>query len=209
MVKPAARKRLVGYLQAQHQVSERRACRMIPISRKAVRYEPTRPQQDAPLVARLKALGEQYPRYGYLMLHSLLRTEGVVMNRKRTYRLYTELGMQVRTKRRKKLVRPRVPMAVPTKPNERWSMDFVSDQLAKGRRFRVLNVVDDFSRECVLQVVTSRSPASGWHVSSTGSLHTDRCRTSTSSDRSCSLPRHDGGPGQAPRRRPRAPSGSK
>ena len=75
-MKPAARKRLVGYLQEQHHVSERRACRVIPISRKAVRYEPTRPQQDAALVARLKALGEQYPRYGYLMLHSLLRSEG-------------------------------------------------------------------------------------------------------------------------------------
>jgi len=153
VVKPAARKRLVGYLQAQHQVSERRACRVIPISRKAVRYEPTRPQQDAPLVARLKALGEQYPRYGYLMLHSLLRSEGVVMNRKRTYRLYTELGMQVRAKRRKKLVRPRVPMAVPTRPNERWSMDFVSDQLANSRRIRVINIVDDCTRVCVGQLV--------------------------------------------------------
>jgi len=152
-VKPAARKRLVGYLQAQHQVSERRACRVIPISRKAVRYESTRPRQDATLVTRLKALGEQYPRYGYLMLHSLLRAEGVVVNRKRTYRLYTALGMQVRTKRRKKLVRPRVPMAVPVRPNERWSMDFVSDQLANGRRIRVLNIVDDYSRVCVGQLV--------------------------------------------------------
>ena len=64
MVKPAARKQLAGYLQQQHQVSQRHACRVIPISRKAVRYVPTRPQQDAPLVARLKTLREQYPRYG-------------------------------------------------------------------------------------------------------------------------------------------------
>ena len=153
MVKPAARKRLAGYLQEQHQVSQRRACRVIPISRKAVRYVPQRPLQDAPLVARLKALGERYPRYGYLMLHSLLRAEGEVVNRKRTYRLYTELSMQVRTKRRKKLVRPRVPMAVPSRPNERWSTDFVSDQLANGRRIRVLNIVDDYSRVCVGQLV--------------------------------------------------------
>jgi putative transposase len=153
VVKPAARKLLVGYLQEQHHVSERRACRVIPISRKAVRYELARPQQDAALVARLKALGEQYPRYGYLMLHSLLRSEGVVVNRKRTYRLYTGLGMQVRTKRRKKLVRPRIPMVVPSCPNERWSMDFVSDQLANGRRIRVLNIVDDYSRVCVGQLV--------------------------------------------------------
>ena len=126
---------------------------MIPISRKAVRHAPQRPCRDAELVAHLKALGEQYPRYGYLMLHSLLRSEGLVINRKRTYRLYTELGMQVQIKRRKKQVRPRVPMAVLTRPNERWSMDFVHDQLADGRRIRILNIVDDYSRVCVGQLV--------------------------------------------------------
>ena len=152
-MRPAARKQLVGYLQGQHQISQRRACRIIPISRKAVRYKATRPQRDIELVSRLKALGEQYPRYGYLMLHELLRGEALVVNRKRTYRLYTELGMQVRTKRRKKLVRPRVPMLVPSRPNERWSLDFVHDQLADGRRFRVLNIVDDYSRVCVGQLV--------------------------------------------------------
>lgn len=153
MVKPAARKRLAGYLQNQYGVSERRACRVIPISRKAMHYESQRAAADEPLVDRLKALGEQYPRYGYLMLHGLLQAEGLVINRKRTYRLYTGLHMQVRTKRRKKLVRPRVPMAMPTRPNERWSLDFVSDQLADGRRFRVLNVVDDYSRVCIGQIV--------------------------------------------------------
>ena len=85
----------------------------------------------------------------------MLRTEGLVKNPKRTYRLYREEGLQVRTKRRKKLTRPRIPMSVPAKVNERWSIDFVSDQLANGRRFRILNVVDDFSRECVLQIVDS------------------------------------------------------
>jgi len=153
VVKPASRKRLVGYLQEHYAVSERRACRLIPISRKAVRHEPQRPWQDAELVSRLKTLGEEYPRYGYLMLHGMLRAEGVVENRKRTYRLYTDLGMQVRTKRRRKLIRPRVPMAVPGRPNERWSADFVHDQLADGRRIRVLNIVDDYSRVCVGQLV--------------------------------------------------------
>jgi len=86
-------------------------------------------------------------------VHSLLRSEGVVMNRNWTSRLYTQLGMQVRARRRKKLVRPRVPMAVPTRPNERWSMDFVSDQLANSRRIRVLNIVDDYSRVCAGQLV--------------------------------------------------------
>ena len=92
----------------------------------------------------------------------MLRTEGLVKNPKRTYRLYREEGLQGRTKRRKKLTRPRIPMSVPAKVNERWSIDFVSDQLANGRRFRILNVVDDFSRECVLQIVNF--PISGARV---------------------------------------------
>jgi putative transposase len=87
------------------------------------------------------------------MLHALLKQKGLVENRKRTWRLYAELGLQVRTKRRKKLQRPRVPMTVPSRSNERWSLDFVHDQLAGGRRFRVLNVVDDHSTVCVGQVV--------------------------------------------------------
>jgi putative transposase len=83
----------------------------------------------------------------------LLRREGWVRNRKRTYRLYTALGLQVRTKRRRKIARPRVSITMPFGPNERWSLDFMSDQLSNGRRFRILNLVDDYSRECVGQIV--------------------------------------------------------
>jgi putative transposase len=153
VVKPASRKRLVGYIRETYDVSQRRACNVIPISRKAVRYVPRRPLMDAALVTRLKALGEQYPRYGYLMLHELLRRERLVINRKRTYRLYCDLGMQVRTKKRKKLVRPRIPLEVPMAANQRWSLDFVHDQLSDGRRLKVLNIVDDYSRVCVGQLV--------------------------------------------------------
>ena len=104
--------------------------------------------------ARLKRLlAEQYPRYGCPTLHDMLRTEGLVLNHKRTHRVYCEESLQVRTKKRKKLTRPRIPLLVPDHINERWSVDFVSDQLAKGRRFRVFNLVDDFSRECLLQVI--------------------------------------------------------
>jgi putative transposase len=152
VVKPAGRKRLVGYLQDHCSISHR-ACRVIPISRKGLRYRSKGELRDAALIDRLKALGEQYPRYGYLVLHGMLRNEGLVENRKRTYRLYTALGMQVRTRRRKKLIRPRVPMPVPNAPNERWSMDFVHDQLADGRRFRVPCIVDDYSRVCVGQLI--------------------------------------------------------
>lgn len=84
------------------------------------------------------------------------------MNRKRTYRLYREAGLQVRSQRRIRLVRPRTPMPLLHRPNQRWSMGFVSDQLASGRRVHVLNIVDDFSRECVGQLVDTS--ISGRHL---------------------------------------------
>lgn len=132
--------------------SQRRACRLVGLSRSVMQYRP-RPKQDEPLRQRLKELATQYPRYGYLMLHGMLAMEGLVINRKRTYRLYCEANLQVRTRRRKKLIRPRIPMMVPDRPGQRWSVDFVSDQLASSRRFRVLNIVDDYSRECIGQIV--------------------------------------------------------
>lgn len=112
-----------------------------------------RRSNDEALQLRLQQLAQGYPRYGYLMLHQFLRREGLVVNRKRTCRIYCELGLQVRTKRRKKLQRPRLPMLVPPQPNARWSVNFMSDQLANSRRFRILNIVDDYSRQCVGQIV--------------------------------------------------------
>lgn len=132
--------------------SERRACRLIHISRSVFQYRSCR--DDSALRTRLKALATEYPRYGYSILHGMLRAEGLVVNEKKTYRIYREEKLQVRTKRRKRLARgPRVEIPVPAAANQRWSMDFVSDQLANGRRFRVLNVVDDHTRECVLKIV--------------------------------------------------------
>ncbi len=136
-----------------HQLSERSACKLVGISRTAYRYQ-ARSKQDDALRARLKALAVEQSAYGYLLLHGILKAEGLVINKKRTYRIYTEEGLQVRTKKRKKLQRPRQPMEVPMAVNQRWSMDFVSDQLSNGRRFRVFNVVDDYSREMVGQLVS-------------------------------------------------------
>jgi putative transposase len=110
-------------------------------------------RNDALLRTRLRALAEAYPRYGYPTLHEMLKTQGLVINRKRTYRLYREKRLQVHTRRRKKVARARTPMLVPSAVNERWSLDFMSDQLANGRRLRVLHVVDDDTRECILQIV--------------------------------------------------------
>ena len=144
------RRRVVEHLRSRN-VSERRACRIVGFSRSAA-WRPLKGCKDEALRNRLKTLAERYPRYGYPTLHDMLKAEGQVINPKRTYRIYREEGLKVRSKKRKRLNRPRIPMPVPDSVNERWSVDFVSDQLASGRRFRVFNVVDDYSRECVAQI---------------------------------------------------------
>jgi len=154
VVKPACRKQVAVHLVESSHLSERRACQLAGISRTLYRYQ-SNPRNDERLRARLKQLASEQSAYGYLLLHSLLKAEGLVINKKRTYRIYTEEKLQVRTKKRKKLQRPRQPMEVPTNVNQRWSMDFVADQLANGRRFRILNVVDDFSREMIGQLVST------------------------------------------------------
>jgi len=99
---------------------------------------------------RLKELAASRPRFGYRRLHVLLCREGWQINHKVTYRLYCEEGLQVRTRRRRKIAtQPRLKLDAATRIDERWSMDFVTDQLANGRYFRVLTVIDQFSRECV------------------------------------------------------------
>jgi putative transposase len=106
----------------------------------------------------LLQLAVERPRYGYRRLHVLVRREGLEVNHKRVYRLYRAEGLAVRRRRRRRLVRGRVPLPSPAGPNERWSLDFMSDQLADGRVFRTLNVVDDFTRECwAIEVDTSLS----------------------------------------------------
>ena len=153
MVKPADKKNVILHLMKAFTLSERAACKLLGLSRTAYRHKAKETSDDA-LKARMKSLAVEYPRYGYLLLHGLLKNEGLVQNKKRTYRLYTEEGLQVRTKKRKKLQRPRVVMDATTRLNERWSMDFVSDQLSNGRRFRTLNIIDDFNREVVGQLVS-------------------------------------------------------
>jgi len=126
------------------------------------------------LLDQLRAHAAARPRFGYRRLHLLLRREGVVVNHKRIYRLYRLEGLSVRTKRRKRMVAaPRTVLPAATRPNERWSMDFVSDVTESGRRFRVFAVVDDFSRRCVALVADTSF--SGTRVSrileEVGSVH--------------------------------------
>ena len=143
----------VGHLQGEHRFTERRACGLVGISRSVLHYVSKR-DDDAPVRSRLKDLAGQYRRYGYLRLHVFLRNEGLVVNAKRTYRLYCEEGLQVRRRKRKRLPpRDRIPLQAAERPNQRWSLDFVSDALWNYRRFRVLNIVDDCTRESPGQIV--------------------------------------------------------
>ena len=120
---------------------------------KTYRYTSQRPD-DAAMRERLKALANERRRFGYRRLHILLRREGIEVNHKKLFQLYREERLTVRRRGgRKRAIGTRAPMTLPQGPNQRWSLDFVSDVLADGRRFRTLVVVDDFTRECLALVI--------------------------------------------------------
>lgn len=134
-------------------MSERRACAVIGVDRSSVRYRSRRPDDEA-LRERMRDLAAERRRFGYRRLHVLLRREGLVENRKRTQRIYREEGLTVRKRRgRKRATGTRAPILTVAAPNARWSVDFVHDQLADGRRLRVFNVIDDVTKECLAAVV--------------------------------------------------------
>jgi putative transposase len=153
VVTPVAKRAAVARLVEVHEMSERRACHLIGADRSTIRYRSRRPD-DAQLRDRLRELAGERRRFGYRRLHVLLRQEGLVVNRKRTERLYREEKLTVRRRRgRKKATGTRAPILVEAVPNARWSVDFVHDQLVTGRRLRILNVVDDVTKECLAAVV--------------------------------------------------------
>ncbi|WP_409322890.1 IS3 family transposase [Sphingomonas sp. BK069] len=153
LVTPAAKRQAVAHLQATLGMSERRACSVVGADRTSMRYRSCR-ADDGDLRSRLCELAQQRRRFGYRRLHILLRRDGITINRKKTQRLYREEGLTVRRRKgRRRAVGARAPAPVLALPNQRWSLDFVHDQLVTGRRFRVLNIVDDVTRECLRAVV--------------------------------------------------------
>jgi putative transposase len=139
----------VAHLQEVFEVSQRRACEALGVDRTTVRYVSRRPD-DAEARTRIRELAGQRRRFGYRRLHWLLCREGWTMNHKKFRRLYREERLQVRRRGgRKRALGTRAPMAIPQGPNQRWSLDFVSDALVCGRRFRIFALVDDYSRECL------------------------------------------------------------
>ena len=170
---PAAKRQVVAHLVAGHEMCERRTCRVIGCCRMTMRYEAIR-QDDPVLRERLKELAGLRRRFGYRRLHVFLRLEGHEVNHKRLFRIYREERLHVRRRGgRKRAIGTRAPMALPLMPNQRWSLDTrhghsdqwrfhgsISDQLTDGRRFRVLTVVDDCTRECLALIAdTSLSGA--------------------------------------------------
>ncbi|WP_199260336.1 IS3 family transposase [Paracoccus binzhouensis] len=152
MVGPAAKREAVAHLQAVMGLSERRACSIVGADRKMIRYRSRRPPETE-LRGRLRDLANERRRFGYRRLFILLRREGEPSGVNRIYRLYREEGLTVRKRRaRRRAVGTRAPILVEARANARWSLDFVHDQFACGRRFRVLNIVDDVTRECLAAI---------------------------------------------------------
>jgi putative transposase len=148
VVTPEHRRTAVTLPMTTAEVSERRACRFTGFARASQRYGSRRPMQTA-LREHLLTLATLRPRWGYRRLYVLLRREGWLVNRNLVQRLYREEGFVVRRRKRKRVAVPRtLPPPLPTRANERWSMDFVSDALGNGRKIRALTLVDDFTREC-------------------------------------------------------------
>lgn len=155
MVTPEQRRTAVTLAIETAAVSERQACRYTGFARSTHRYRSQRPPRTE-LRARLRILASERPRWGYRRLYRLLRREGTVVNKKLVQRVYREEGLAVRRRQRKRVAIPRSPLPMLTGANERWSMDFVSDALGDGRRFRALTIVDDFTRESpAIEVDTS------------------------------------------------------
>jgi len=150
-------------MRAETQISERRACSLMGISRTVFQYRPTRDESTEQLKSRIIALAQERRRFGYRRIHIMLEREGIRVNHKRTYRLYKEAGLAVKRRRKRHGVAvPRQALTLPSGPNQVWSMDFVFDALSTGKRIKCLTIVDDYTKEAV-DIVVDRS-ISGHYV---------------------------------------------
>jgi putative transposase len=144
-------RQLVLRLQESYRVSERRAVKALGAHRSAIRYRPKRPALDAPIRKRIEEIAAVRIRYGYRRIHILLEREGWNVNLKRVYRIYCLAGLNLRSKRplRRRMASHRIARPDVTQANDCWTMDFVSDALFNGKRFRALSVMDQYTRECL------------------------------------------------------------
>lgn len=144
------------FLIQEHSLSIRQACSILKLSSSTFYYQSKRKPDDE-IITCLKELSEENYRWGFWMMFHSLRNEGKMWNHKRVYRVYTEMNLALRSKRKKRIPkRVKEPLLQPLEPNLHWSMDFMSDNLSDGKKFRTLNVIDDFNREA-LTIVPSKS----------------------------------------------------
>ena len=156
MVGPEAKKESANYLRGAYKISERWAFEIVDLNRSSGRYK-SRRKSDAALIDRITALALERRRFGYRRIFCLLRREGHLVNKKKVFRLYRAAGLSVRRRKgRKKARGSRFERLAVTRPNQRWSLDFVFDQLADGRKLKLMTVVDEFTRES-LAIEVARS----------------------------------------------------
>lgn len=156
---PAAKRETVDYLVSEYGLSVRRSCKALNLSRSVYTYQPDTSKDDEVIEALLSAV-ERYPRYGFKKLFHVLRRAGHRWNHKRLHRVYCALKLNMRRKGKRRLPsRNPEPLAVPESLNQSWSVDFMSDALYCGRRFRTFNVVDDFNREALAIEIDLNLPA--------------------------------------------------
>lgn len=156
MVTPQEKREAVAHLVTHEQLSTRKACQLIGLSRTTYQYK-NKPKDDRPVQEALTRLTQKHPAIGFWQCCYRLWNKDYDWNHKKIYRVYTEMKLNIRRKAKKRLPqRVKQPLSVPTAPNQVWSIDFMSDSLTDGRRFRLLNIIDDFNRESLaIEVDTS------------------------------------------------------
>ena len=149
MVKPATKREVVDYLVSEYPINIRQACKSLNFEQSSYYYHPKK-QDDSEVIDCLNTLSEKHPSYGFKKMFHSLRNQGFGWNHKKVYRVYKKLGLNLVRKRRRRLAsRERQNLEVPNNYNEIWSMDFMSDALFNSRRFRTLNIIDDYNREAI------------------------------------------------------------
>jgi putative transposase len=157
-LRPAEAKDVVDYIRHHHNSSISRACRVIGYSRSGLYYQSRK--QDQAVQEKLQELAEKKPTEGFWKLFGRIRNEGLLWNHKRVHRVYKVLGMNLRRKHKRRLPdRVKEPLEQPRSVNQSWSMDFMSDVLTNGKRFRTFNIIDDYNREALAIEVDTSLPA--------------------------------------------------
>ncbi len=169
-MRPDEKGSLVEYMVREHRISQRQACKAVSLPQSTIRYK-HKPKHDDDVIQELQQLIEKHPSIGFWQCYYRIRRKGILWNHKRIYRVYTALKLNIRRRNRKRLpARVKQALFQPDAPNEVWSVDFMSDNLWDGRKFRLLNIVDDYNRE-VLHMEADTSLPTVRLIRSLGYLH--------------------------------------